>query len=655
MAGRGTRKSGDGEGMDTSVFNNVGKPEKRIAPNKKNYNPEEANKWWLQDEKHIANAIGQVVARIENANGQRRTNFVRFAHLYGNYEALGWQNLQFLGNNNTTNNKIRLNLIQSIVDSCASKIAKDQPKPYFTTKGGDFFERLATEDCTNFVEGVFEMNKFYEKSNDVFRDGGIYGTGFVHWFIDEGKIKSEWCFVDEIKVDDYDGMMKSPRSIHRVKIWNKEVLEAKFPEYKDQLETYRTDTQGSRFRRKTSVVDMIRVRESWHLKSSAKATDGYHVITCGDMCLLKEEYEEPFFPIIPWRWYDKPLGYYGRSITEEIYSIQFEVNKLLQTAQQAYELVGIPVVFVETGSDVSEDDILQNFVARMVNYTGTMPQILTAEPLPNTFFQHLNNHIQWAFQIVGLSQSSATGTKPAGVESGQAIREVVDIETGRFAQVGSRWEDWFCENAMLVLHLAQKISKQLKKGGEDLVVSKTYKKEVMSINFSDIADISENFKVRCDPVSSLPDTPAGRTETISDYINNKWIGKERGMEMLNLDPDLDREVELQISSLRLVDKMLTSIVKTGKPEHPEPYMRLDQAMEVSLQVYNLVKMQNCPEDRLLLLRNFIDEIVTLQQAQNPLNPAPAAPPMAAQGTTANPGIAGAPPPPTGGPPPMPQQ
>ena len=651
MANKGTRKDDSASpNMSKQMFDNVGKPVKRVGPNQKNMDARDDLRWWNKPEEKIASCIGDIVARIETANGQRRTNFVRFAHLYGNYEALGWQNIQLQSNSSTSNNKIRVNVIQSVIDTASSKIAKDDPHPYFITKGQDFFVRLAAEECTNFVEGVMQHNKFADVANDVFRDGAIYGSGFCHWMIEDGKIKCEWCFVDELKVDDYDGMMKSPRSVHRVKIVNKEVLQSRYPDWADELSSYKADTSGARFRKKQSVVDMVRVRESWHLPSKAGADDGVHVISVGDLCLKKEPYDKNYFPIMPWRWMDKPLGYYGRSITEEIYSIQFEINKLLQTAQQAYELVGVPIVFVESGSEVSDDDINQNFIGRMVNYTGTKPVIECPEPLPPSFMQFLGNYMALAYKIPGVSEAAATGTKPAGVESGAAIREVVDIETGRFAQVGTRWEDWYCANAMIILDLAKDLQKQLKEKGDSLVVSKIYKKQVSDIDFSDIADIADNFAVRCDPVSSLPDTSAGRIETITDYINNKWIGKERGMEMLQLDPDLDREVELQIASLRRVDKMLNVMVKSGTMEHPDPYLKLDQALEVSLQVYNLVQSQGCPDDRLALLRAFMDEIVELQKQPSPLQqPSPQGPMAPA------PPVAGAPAP-QGGPmpPPMPQ-
>ena len=100
------------------------------------------------------------------------------------------------------------------------------------------------------------------------------------------------------------------------------------------------------------------------------------------------------------------------------------------------------------------------------------------------------------------------------------------------------------------------------------------------------------------------------------------------MALVNLDPDLDREVELQIASLRRTDKMLSQITYKGKMQQPDPYMKLDQTLEVSLQIYNLVASQGCPEERLSMLRDFMDLVVAEQGKPNPYYQAAPAPPLA---------------------------
>jgi hypothetical protein len=92
---------------------------------------------------------------------------------------------------------------------------------------------------------------------------------------------------------------------------------------------------------------------------------------------------------------------------------------------------------------------------------------------------------------------------------------------------------------------------------------------------------------------------------------------ERGMELLNIDPDLEDEVKLATSSLRLCEKSLAEMVEDNKYTHPEKYMNLKLTLAVSLATYNQLRVDGCPEERLKLVRNWLDEVMTLLGAPDP--------------------------------------
>ena len=211
--------------------------------------------------------------------------------------------------------------------------------------------------------------------------------------------------------------------------------------------------------------------------------------------------------------------------------------------------------------------------------------------------------------------------KPAGVDSAVAIREVSDIETGRFATVGTRWENFFIQIARIMVDM----SRDLYKDEPELSVNTAEKKLFEEIKWKDV-DLKDNpFDIQTFPTSQLPDTPAGRIQTISEYIQNQWISKERGMELLNLDPDLESEVNIQTASLRLTEKWLSQMVEDNIYHKPEPYMNLQLAQQVAQGVYCQLQVDNAPEDRVDLVRNFINECTDLMQPPPPPQP-PAQPP-----------------------------
>lgn len=617
----------------------VGSERRRIAaPGKK----EELSwkKWWLCDEDKIGAATETVVIKIEMEQNLRFTSFINWCRLYGNWEAMSWGSNVLNNTNQDLSNEspLRLNLIQSGIDAAAAKIAKDKPSPYFITTGAkSYFDKLTAEKMTMYMKGVFQQADIYEKSGPQFRDAGVMGTGALHLYFEEGELKCDWVPTFELRVADYDGMKKTPRSMHRVRMISKEELIAKFPDKEDIINEIETNPTN-RLRDFQNIVDMVRIKESWHLPSSKKnkKKDGVYAVTVSDKCLCKEEYDLDVFPIVVFRWYDRNLGFYGRSITEEVYSVQMSLDDLLNVAAQSYAMVGMPIWTVPDGAQMPEDHILSNFIGRLLTYRGNVPpNIVTPEPLPPSFFQWVSQHIQWVFQIIGISQATATSQNQLGPEaSGAAIRELVDIETTRFTQVSTRWE----QNFVKLAEVGMKLTSREAKSNPNLSVKYVDKrKKVHDLKFADVS--LTDYRIDCDPVSQLPDSVAGRIQTITDYIDRQWISQERAMELLNLDPDLQQEANIQTSSLRLCEERLSDMVENGNAWIPEPYMiNLPQIQKVSQGIYNMLVLDDCPEDRLQLVRNWINALVALQAP-----PPPQAQPVPAAPLAATPPPAGSPP------------
>lgn len=588
------------------------KPKKII----KRFQQNEQNKsWWLSEPDHLWSGVEAAVSCLESAQVTRRMLNIKFSRLYSNMEAIGYpySNLMKGGSDQSTNNRVCVNIIQSVIDACTAKIAKDQPKVSFVTNGADdYFLKLRATNLTKYMQGLFKQSELYENCELVFRDAAVVGTGFLRLFIEDGSIKTKWCACDEIRIDELDGMKQKPRSIHHVNLVPRDMLILQYPEFEEKILSAVSALQGKVAIQ--STTEMVRVIESWHLKSTKKSNDGVYAKTIENCTLESMTYDKDYFPIVPFRWMARPLGYFGRSITEEIMTIQIEINKILRTIQQAQELIAVPIIFVPNEAEVAEDVLLSNTIARMVPYSGGQPpQIVSPQALSPEVYSHLNSLIQWAFQVVGLSQQSASGLKPAGVDSAVAIREVSDIETGRFAMVAKRWEQFFVDVARIMVDM----SKDLYLDNKDLSMTSTEKKILREIKWKDVDLKDHPFDIQTFPTSQLPDTPAGRIQTISEYISNQWISKERGMELLNLDPDLENEVSLQTASLRITEKWLSQMVEDDIYHKPEPFMNLPLAQQIAQGVYNQMLCDNLPEDKLDLIRQFINETIEMQKAPPP--------------------------------------
>jgi hypothetical protein len=611
----------------TSVKVKIPKPNmkgaKKVAiSGVKNMTLTDENKHWYDlDEENVAGAIKTVVVQIENNNTDLRLEFQIFARMYGKYDNLGFGASGYdMMSADATTNIPSYNVIQSCVDTVASKIIRDNPKPVFITSGADYDTKLKAEKQTQFVQGVFQQNDFYELANNkVFRDAAVYGLGAVKWEIgQDNKLKASWIFIDELKVDRVDAMKEKPLSIHLCCMQQKELVEAQFPDKLEMIDDM-SSQHPEYFRSKETVVDMLVTIESWHLSvgSGDNKKVGRHCITLQDKTLLDEEYDADYFPVIFFQYYKKPVGLYGRGVADTLFNNQIEINKILLMIQQCQELQAVPVIMVPNEAEVAEDVLLVNNIARMIPYRGQLaPTFLAPQACDPAIYDHLKWWIMSSYQEVGVSLTSATGEKQPGVNSAIAMRTMVDIESGRFVQVAKNWEKFFEENAELVMKLGKKAYQKNK----DFKVTYVDKKSqiLKEIPWAKINTSEDEFVIQCDTISGFVGTAAGRIQTVTDFISNGWFTPQRGMELLGMDdPDLLQEIKLQTSSLRLCEQRISSMVEDEQYFHPEPYMDLKLALRVSQMTYNQLVLDKCPEPRLQLVRQWINELLTMITGNDP--------------------------------------
>ena len=56
------------------------------------------------------------------------------------------------------------------------------------------------------------------------------------------------------------------------------------------------------------------------------------------------------------------------------------------------------------------------------------------------------------------------------------------------------------------------------------------------------------------------------------------------------------------------------MVEDGEYHHPEPYMNLGLTINVAQSILTQLQVDSCPEDRLELVRRFINETIELKQS-----------------------------------------
>src|ERR1035437_7503797 len=417
--------------------------------------------WWLEPKADLFRAAFAVVNHINSNQMYRNSQNLRYARLYQNMALLGLNPATYNKSvGNALTSRLALNVIKSCVDTAASKIASNKPRPIFLTENGDFSLKRKAKYLTKYLEGLFDSSKAYYFGQRVFVDAAVFGTGALKIYPENNEIKVERVMIDEIIVDDTESMYGTPRQMHQRKHMSREVLMQMFPKKKLEISRAKTflanDPSAFATFATSTTTDQVQIIESWHLPSGPDATDGKHCISVDTCTLMVEDWTFDYFPFVFLKWSEKLVGFFGNGLAEELTGIQIEINRVMRDIQEAHHRMGVPRVFIESLSKI-DAELINDTVGGIINYTGNPPIFESPTIMNQEVYQWLESLYKKAYEITGISQSNAASRKEPGITSGVAIREVNDIASERFQLISMRYEDFFMDAAKIMIDLSRKL------------------------------------------------------------------------------------------------------------------------------------------------------------------------------------------------------
>lgn len=588
--------------MDYRVFSEGGPP--RTSSVGTDYH------WWTKRGSDAARSISDTLEVLKSNQARRNEQYGRSAELYGNIPYLVTAGLLTRKASVVqTNGRISYNVIASAIDTITSKIAKNRPRPLFLTSGGDYKLQRSARKLSAFVDGVFYENNAYRLGPEVFRDGAVGGTGIAHVFARHGRVAFERVHQTEIYVDEVEGFYGEPQNLHRVKAVDKGVLLAAMPSASGKIKAATPATDSTA---KPSVSEMVIVRESWHLPSGPDKGDGRHVISIDDAVLFEEEWIHPFFPFAFFHWSKRLFGFWGQGAAERLQNIQREINRLLFVIQRSMHLAGSFKVFLQNGSKIVKEHVT-NDIGGIISYTGQPPIFYVPQIVPPEIYNHLMTLKVAAFEEVGVSMLSAQSQKPAGLNSGKALREYNDIESDRFMTIGQAYENFFLDLARISIATVKDIVGESEKSYQ---VNAPNRRFLESIDWRDIELDESEYIMKCYPVSSLPTDPAGRLATVQEYVQAGFLTPRQGRRLMDF-PDLEATENLANAAEEYITQVLEKIVDEGVMTPPDPHDDLELAHEMALEFYAQGRCQGLEDERLSMLLAYMSQVQALK------NPAPA--------------------------------
>lgn len=114
-------------------------------------------KSWYEEKQEPHRYLWPYLKQLDNNQSYIQDSNIKFMRLYGNQDYRGNKLYSGAadGPSYSGQNRITLNIIQSMVDTAHAKITKNKPLPYFLTSEGDFSLQRRAEKLSQFVEGQF--------------------------------------------------------------------------------------------------------------------------------------------------------------------------------------------------------------------------------------------------------------------------------------------------------------------------------------------------------------------------------------------------------------------------------------------------------------------------------------------------------------------
>jgi hypothetical protein len=582
--------------------------------------------WWkAEDEAQLCAELCGTAAYLKTAQTYRIRQLAVDIRLYCGlsvYSHAGSNVSKMDKTKSLPDDKPTFNLVSVATDTLVSRIGQNEPTPKFLTDGGDYRERHLAQQLNQFILGEFYQTKAYIKGKKMFRDGLVMGSGALKVY--EGhddKVQVDRVMTTDLYVDDNDALNGEPQQLIQLKLMDRDKLAANNPKAAGIIDATPQSYPDNSPDSGRTTADQVMVFEAWKLPSGDdQKAPGYipgrHVIATASGIIFEEKWHKQKFPFVFFNYSDPFLGFWGQGLATRLFGTQLSLNRILHVISKAIMLVGVPRVFIDQSSKVVKAH-QNNEIGVLVTYSGTKPSYEVAPCNAPELYAERDKLISYGLKQEGISDMQATGEKPRGLDSGEAVRSFEDVNDARFSETSKKYDQIFVDLAYLIVDTARDIANRTGKY-QTVYPNKDGTKE---IDLPKMSILDDPFVIQCFSESSLPRSPAGRIAAITERVQSGMLTVKEGRRLMHYE-DLEQDEKLDNASEERIFKYLDEIVEDGKYTPPDIFMDLALANELTVKYLNLYLACGLEEEKADLLRTFFKQVNTLIQAATPPPPQP---------------------------------
>lgn len=500
------------------------------------------------------------IYKLEDFHGTRMSKFRRNLRLYeyspnigfnlNDEQVCGYYKQGMFDIEEDTTSSVQENVIRSCIETLVSKIASQKVRPFINTVNGSFKDMQIAKQAQEYFDAIYDEQNVNRTVSRAFQDACIFEVGWIH--VDNKEKTISRVLPWQVFAD--------PREASYGKLTQIAWKQEQFP---TSLLPIKTD----------NTVDTVTYWQYWDLNA------GKHYYYIPELQHFEEEkWDFNALPFIAINYSSPVKGLSCQSVVDLLYGIQMEIDALMTKIKDASQLASPLKYFVPETSTIKVKK-LSNRVGEVVTYTPSpnqtgSPVTTATEPFMDpqwlTLLQQLK---QDAYEMVGISQLSATSQKPQGLNSGIALSTMEDIESDRFETQLNTVIRTYVDIARLII--------QIFDPDEDILPPNRLRK---SIHWSDIVNSRDLMTIQFSAAQALSKDPSTKLQQLQAMYAAGLIPQSRIAQLMDL-PDMQLGYTLANNAINAVLTVIDDCIERDIfdiPDYIPTEMLMDEILNTQL-------------------------------------------------------------------------
>lgn len=550
--------------------------------------------WWQAEEGKVHTETFRTARRIEMENSDVFDRFIKSESLYDPNTP----------DDDGTAGGATENVIAAGVDTMSAMIGSADIFARFLTDGADWNQSRRAKELEFYAEERTIDCKILQRCRVAAKEALKKGVGLTKSSERFGKPMVELVAIENIVVDPAehrDG--RETKQIHQWDYVDVEELAALYPDSKDEIMMARgKNTEWMATRGNWRMPDhQVLVLHSWRCAIGVKGEPGYvpgRMVTCIDGADLLDrkwhgsEVGEVFAMFV---FSDRLKSFYPISAVERVMGIQLALTRRGKQIERILDQNAVITTWIRPAD--AQMTVKTSQLGRHGIIKGDYPQ---APPLPAVHpetYQDRATLRATGLEEFGVNQMAARASKPAGIETGRAIREFTDATTTRFAPQEKAFEQFVLDTIWNTLMVCKRLGKKAP------TTIRRGRFAPTKLRWQDVDPTEMKIQMRAS--SNSPREPWGRTETVLELAQAGLVSTDSARRMLD-HLDIDQEISKYKAALESIEFDFDAIAK-GHVVVPEPFTNAAMAVWRGQNEYlQWAQMPNTPEPVLEVLRQYIE-------------------------------------------------